>query len=467
MVKSVYGESSEAGHNEGKGDEMMKFKLAILFAAVFCAASTVLAAVPVVTNVVAQQRPDTKLVDIYYDVEDDDGDLLKIRIEVSDNAGTTYSVPAFSLSGDIGDNIEPGTNKHIVWDAGVDWDGEYSDQMRIKVIASDTQGLPGLVWGSEVPPGGFLMGQDGGPEGSGPSRHVNIPWSYWLSKYEIRNDEYCEFLNMALLAGEVYRDGVATVKAHPDIYDGVPGGSVLINLGDERDIRWSVNKFEVSEGRTNFPVRVTWFGAIAFAQHYGYDLPTEAEWEKAARGPEHEDQDTHLVYPWGNTLLAGNANYYGSGDPWSSAGGTQDGFQNTTPVGYYDGNQTPFGPDMANEYGLYDMIGNVSEWTRTTWSDSIETYPQPENLDSSRHALTNSHPTASNDLNFRAARGGSWQSGRSTSTVSESGGGLIRLQNHSRLKKHRDRDFGYSSSTTWADDRLPDMGFRVIRRDLL
>src|SRR5687767_7812196 len=78
---------------------------------------------PVVTNVVALQRTGTKLVDIRYDVADGDGDPLKVRIEISNNGGTTYSVPATSLTGEIGAGITPGSGKLIVWNAGIDWDG--------------------------------------------------------------------------------------------------------------------------------------------------------------------------------------------------------------------------------------------------------------------------------------------------------------------------------------------------------
>ena len=83
----------------------------------------------------------------------------------------------------------------------------------------------------------------------------------------------------------------------------------------------------------------------------GYRLPTEAEWEKAARGT--------LVgkdFPWGDTISPGDANYLNS-SPWA-------GILNppTTPVGFYDGGQAPAGPDRANGYGLYDMIGNLREW---------------------------------------------------------------------------------------------------------
>jgi hypothetical protein len=345
-----------------------KFLLAL---SMLTALSVVRATLPVVSNVVATQRTGTKLVDISYDVADADGDALKIRVEVSDNAGTKYSVPAFSFTGDLGDDITPGTSKAIVWDAGVDWDGEYSDQMRIKVIAVDGKGLPGLEWGSEVPAGGFLMGQDGGAEGSGPSRHVNIPWSYWLSKYEITVEQYCEFLNTALISGEVWRDGTTSVKAVANKFEGIPVDGLFLYIGDGYDIAWNVNNFEVVSGMENRPVSVTWYGALAFAQHYGYDLPTTAEWEKAARGSDHDDEDEHQVYPWGDNIDGGYANYSNSGDPFASNG--------KSPVGYFDGNQIPVGPDTSNAFGLYDLIGNVSEWTRSIESE-IEEYNQEESL---------------------------------------------------------------------------------------
>ena len=348
-----------------------------IIAAAFCGwfgCSAAFAAVPVVSNVTSQQRVGTKLVDIFYDVADANGDTLKIRIEVSSNAGTTYNVPASSLSGAIGTNVTPGTGKQIVWNAGVDWDGEYSAQMRVKVIASDAKGLPGLAWGNEVAAGGFLMGQDGGAEGSGPSRHVNIPWSFWLSKYEIRIDQYCEYLNIALAAGKVLRNGQTTATSASALFTGAPANALLLNLGEAYEIRWSVNKFEPVAGLSDRPVSVTWYGALAFAMFYGYDLPTTAEWEKGARGPNNDDEGEHLIYPWGNAIGGAYANYSSN-------------LNYKTPVGYYNGNHTPFGPNNANGYALYDVVGNVAEWTRSL-DTTIETYSQQESLTAS-HNLFN------------------------------------------------------------------------------
>ena len=336
---------------------------------------------PEISNVRASQRDGTKLVDIYYDAADADGDLLTIRIEVSDNDGRTYSIPAYSLSGDLGGDIEPGKNKHIVWDAGTDWDGEYSDLMRVMVFAVDAQGYPGMEWGNEVPPGGFLLGQDGGAEGSGPCRHVNIVWSYWLSKYEITAQQYCDFLNTAYAAGLITRDGQSRVYSISNaIYTNFSGVFFLCDIGDSKKIRWNVNNFEVVSNLNLYPADVSWYGAMAFAQYYGYDLPTLAEWEKGARGPDFDDQDEHCLYTWGNDKSDAKANFNYA---LSLVG-------NQKPVGYYDGNQTPIGPDMVNGYGCYDMTGNATEWTRTLAQDrgtaySLGDYPQQESLDTPRN----------------------------------------------------------------------------------
>jgi formylglycine-generating enzyme required for sulfatase activity len=101
---------------------------------------------------------------------------------------------------------------------------------------------------------------------------------------------------------------------------------------------------------------VTWFGAWGYCGYYEASLPTEIQWEKAARGTDARP------FPWGWEISRENANFYSSRDPFEdmSSFGSR-----TSPVGFYngmdyEGYQTL---DSASPYGLYDMAGNVWQWT--------------------------------------------------------------------------------------------------------
>jgi formylglycine-generating enzyme required for sulfatase activity len=114
----------------------------------------------------------------------------------------------------------------------------------------------------------------------------------------------------------------------------------------------------------------------------GYRLPTRAEWLKAYWGglAPYKSSTSGNFYPWPslggsatNFISSGYGNYFYSGDPFETN------YAATSPVGYYNGNQTPAGPNMANGYGLYDMFGNVAEWC---WDrDFSSWYSLPEAKD--------------------------------------------------------------------------------------
>ena len=118
-------------------------------------------------------------------------------------------------------------------------------------------------------------------------------------------------------------------------------------------------------------VKVNWFEARSFCNFVGGRLPTEAEWEYAARGG-----NNRYRYPWGDNFGEGNANYEGSGD----------GYENTAPVMSFP----------ANGYGLHDMAGNVQEWVADWFKRDY--YGMSPDTD----------PPGPDNGPLRAARSGSW-----------------------------------------------------------
>ena len=180
-----------------------------------------------------------------------------------------------------------------------------------------------------VPAGPFLMGSEEGREDEAPMREVYLD-AFYIDKYEVTNAEYAKFLNA--IGGYVGRceghDCVDTKVENPDSH-----------------IIYQAGRYIAEVGYGDHPViTVSWYGAKAYCEHYSKRLPTEAEWEKAARGTDGR------TYPWGNQFDPSRANVgYRVGD--------------TTPVGSY--------PTGASPYGAYDMAGNVWEWV----DDWYRAYP--------------------------------------------------------------------------------------------
>jgi iron(II)-dependent oxidoreductase len=160
-------------------------------------------------------------------------------------------------------------------------------------------------------------------------------------------------------------DGDKIVGYYPgDVFHGVKheeeikaGDWLYLPLNDpSQRIKYEGGHFVPQTGYVNHPMTmVSWFGAWAYCGHHDWRLPTEIEWEKAARGTDARP------FPWGWEIARNNANFYSSRDPFENM---KTFGSRTTPVGFYNG-RTYDGYvtlDSASPYGLYDMAGNVWQW---------------------------------------------------------------------------------------------------------
>ncbi len=225
-----------------------------------------------------------------------------------------------------------------------DWARTYALEVRDKLGESKARHLLGQLLAEEdqvlnisdpdaplvrIPAGHFLMGSYEG-ENERPVRLVHLD-AYDIDRHPVTNAQICAFLN--------------------ERRDQQEGGRKWINLegtiGKERcRIRKDGEYFKVEPGFEEHPVIfVTWYGARAYAAWAGKRLPTEAEWEKAARGGQGRR------YPWGNEFDKEKCNT------------NESELGHTTPVKQY--------PEGRSSHGCLDMAGNVWEWT-DSWYDEKE-----------------------------------------------------------------------------------------------
>jgi len=195
---------------------------------------------------------------------------------------------------------------------------------------SDKHGIEMIL----IPAGSFTMGSDNNQATAKPAHSVFLD-AYYIDKFEVTNEMYLECLE----------DGACTSGGSSRLYNSI----------------WD-----------NHPVMdVTWYEAQNYCQWRGGRLPTEAEWEKAARGTDER------LFPWGNEPVTCERARYGDCG-WF-----------TVPVGQH--------PDGVSPYGVHDMAGNAWEWTLDWYKQDYYSYSPLENPQG-----------PSEDTGWKSTRGGAW-----------------------------------------------------------
>ncbi|MGD2251979.1 MAG: SUMF1/EgtB/PvdO family nonheme iron enzyme [Anaerolineales bacterium] len=234
------------------------------------------------------------------------------------------------------------------------------DLPSIQTRASEKDGMMQVY----VPEGTFLMGSSGdsmAKPDENPQHEVYLD-AFWIDQWEVTNEMFAAFLNGP--AGNQLEDGVTWLDAN--------GRYVRIH---EHNGTW-----EPDPGYESHPVAdVTWYGARAYCEWAGRRLPTEAEWEKAAR------YNDARVFPWGDSY------------PTCSVANINGCEESTREVGSY--------PEGASPYGAFDMTGNLWEWVLDWYGEDYYANSPDRN------------PSGPADGTQRVVRGSSWneltRSGRS------------------------------------------------------
>ncbi len=283
-----------------------------------------------ITNVSAMQ--DGKNIIVSYDLTGKQGQEFMVSLFVSEDGGTTWQGPINSMTGDKGHGITPGTGKRITWNVLQDREKLQGSAIAFKVRASyaanDGSGSIEMVY---VEGGTFQMGSNDGEADEKPVHSVTLN-TFYIGKYEV------------------------TQKQWQDVMGSNPSGFTGCNNCPVENVSW--NDIQDFIRRINAKTGSN------------YRLPTEAEWEYAARG--------------------GN----------KSRGYKYSGSHDIDAVAWNDGNSGSkthaVGQKQANELGIYDMSGNVWEWC----SDRFGGYS----------SYSQNNPQGPSSGSYRVYRGGGWGS---------------------------------------------------------
>ncbi len=234
-----------------------------------------------------------------------------------------------------------------------------------------------------IPAGKFPMGSNGESDAEKPIHNVDLD-GYWLSKTEVTVKQFRTFVNETkyLTEAETWDGAYTLIKG---------------NWKKKKETNWKNPGFEQAD---NHPVVcVSWHDAVKYCEWLSwtrdikFQLPTEAQWEKGARGTDGRE------FPWGNHKPYYNGKYFANYVPAISESNSshfiyyykydEDGFYYTAPVGSY--------PQGASPYGLLDMAGNVFEWVND-WFEGDYYYK----------SAPSKNPTGPVSGRQRVIRGGSW-----------------------------------------------------------
>ena len=155
----------------------------------FSLSGAVLAGTPEVSNIRATQQAGTKLIDVYYDVTDPENDRVTVAIQLYNN---TTALPSYSVTGDVGAGILPGPNKHIIWNAGQDWNRNYTTTGKARIIVDDMAITPPTTSLAFVP-GGF-----GKPTGANYEIYTS---GFFMDKLEVSSQLWNDVRSWAITRG--------------------------------------------------------------------------------------------------------------------------------------------------------------------------------------------------------------------------------------------------------------------------